>query len=265
MCQNHYNVEMDLDTNEGNCALGKRWRDSRILHHDADSATGSSSALFLIPKADHGRDGDENSVLSSNDPCRVDYCRRRRKRPRVDSYVSTSTPSGSHQLTTTTESNFQTDENKPPGVEWWRQRPARNDTSRHSTTIACFICTTPMVSQQPPRPPLKTNTLLNYFSTNSTSAASTSLTHQSHEPHRPLRYDHRQQLGTCTFCVRFVCRTCTRVCQDCGENFCTLCSMVDYRHADEESSYCLDCRALQMSTTDNPEQPQVDDDAMQLD
>ena len=251
---------MDLDTNESNFPHGKRWRDSCVLQHGADSATGPFSAFFLIPNVHHETDGGENSVLAANDPCHVDDFRHRRKKPRVDNYVLTLPPAGSHNLVTTTENNSQADENTPPGVEWWRQRPARNDASGHITTIACFICTKPIVSQQPPRPPLKPNTLLNYFSTNSASAALASASQESHEPHRPLRYDDR-----CSFCERFVCRTCTRRCQDCGENFCTLCSMVDYRHANEENSYCLDCLAMQMSATDNPEQRQVHGDAMQLD
>ena len=256
---------MDLDTNESNCPHGKRWRDTFVLQHGADSAAGPFSAFFLIPKVHHERDGDESSVLAANDSCHVDDFRHRRKKPRVDNYVLTLPPPGSHNLFTTPENISQADENTPPRVEWWRQRPARNDTSGYSTTIACFTCTKPIESQQPPRPPLKPNTLLNYFSTNSASAASASPTQQSHEPHRPLHYDDRQQLRACTFCERFVCSTCTRVCQDCGENFCTLCSMVDYRHADEESSYCLDCLAMHMSATDNPEQRQVHGDAMQLD
>lgn len=254
---------MDLDANESNCPPGKRWRDSCVFQHGADSAAGPFSAFFLTPKVQHERNGDENSVLAANNPCHVDDFRRRRKKPRVDNYVLTPPPSGSHHLFATTEDS-QADENTPPGVEWWRQRPARNDASRNTATTACFICTKPIVPQQPLRLPLKPNTLLNYFSTNS-AAASASTTQQSHEPHLSLRHDDRQQLRACTFCERFVCRTCTRVCQRCDENFCTLCSMVDYRHADEESSYCLDCLAMQMSTTGNPEQLQVHGDAMQLD
>ena len=259
---------MEVDKNERNYAQGKRWRDSRDFQHDADSATSPFSSLFLISKIENVGDGDENAILAFNEPCDGSDFTRRRKKPRVENDILPTAPAGIHHhqsMTTSKVSHFRADENKPPGVEWWRQRPARNDTFPHSTSIGCFVCTKPNVPQQAKRQPLKPNTLLNYFATYSASAGSASPTQQSHVLHSPLLHDDQQLLQTCTFCDRSMCRMCTRVCQVCRGDFCTLCSMLDYQHSGGDHSYCLDCRALQTSTTDNPEHHQQHGDSMQLD
>lgn len=120
------------------------------------------------------------------------------------------------------------DENLPP-TDWWRQRPRPIATAPQ----CCFVCQKP--ADQPRRParsPMKTNTLLNYSFTAATARSQS----QQEVSSSSLNFQ------SCSFCDRPACCSCTRQCERCQADFCTLCSTLDYSSSTERC-FCLDCMA----------------------
>jgi len=238
--------KMDFETNEFDQVGGKRLRDEATTLTNQLKFPPSSFASFVISQEEEPMHIEES------------YCTPLRKRARVGNEFSPVRPvSLASQSTRTTRRtrSRSPDENKPP-ADWWRQRPRRNEATSAPSPHGCFLCSK-TISEKRSRAPLKPNTLLNYFSATAPAAS------RSHPAQpQPSQSQPHTTMDTCSFCDRSVCSSCTRQCQGCQENFCTLCSTLDYTSRAEERSFCLDCF---VATDQQQQQPSSGEDAMQID
>mmetsp|Transcript_6148 Transcript_6148/g.9439 ORF Transcript_6148/g.9439 Transcript_6148/m.9439 type:complete len:219 (-) Transcript_6148:64-720(-) len=122
--------------------------------------------------------------------------------------------------------------------EWWKQNQRRAIShTDQSMNTRCFICCNSMHSTSSSQHPKKSNTLLNYFTSAGTKKSPDAKRQPSVECH---------SFSGCSFCDRLSCQLCTRQCDVCQNDFCTLCSVVDY-HSTHERNFCLDCKSTDRS------------------
>lgn len=134
-------------------------------------------------------------------------------------------------------------------VEWWKQKPSIQSGTSHASPMqvtrpddhakSCFICQRPHHQQQQHQSqgniPLS-NSLRSYFPTTKPAAmmmdtkpaAASSIERATVVFHK------------CTFCDRQACSSCTRQCEQCHFQFCSMCSTADFS-GPFQRNFCLDC------------------------
>lgn len=147
-------------------------------------------------------------------------------------------------------------------IPWWKQKQhpnaaAARENSSMTQMSTCFICQRTVSKEEEEEAigrrhdeKIPSKTLLNYFST--TRSVSSSLTATT--PTTTTTRMDPSQKSVCTNCERSACSDCTRQCESCNQQFCSMCSVTDYSQR-ADRIFCFDCHRhssfVEESSVDN--------------